>query len=373
MIERKNAATLLLLGAAAVALYFCYLLFRPYATSILFACVIAIVFHPIHAWIRRIFPGQNVSASISTALTLLIGIVPLGFLLVAVSNELAGLYLSLSSRNGGPSGLISSWPQWLEAAGAWVQSHLALPQINLHEILLRRLEGLSSSLARLGATFLANAFSFIVNALICIVILFFLFRDGDCAVSRIIATLPFRSDQLEKLRSRISSTVIANFYGGVAVGALQGTLTGLTFWALGLQSPVLWGVVTGFFSLVPMVGSATVWVPAAIVLLLSGHFLKAVVLLAIGAGIIGTIDNIVRPLIVQKSIHLHTLFVFFALLGGLRLFGVLGLFVGPVILSVTAALLVMLQEDLAGRTVPESVDEISEGKRDSLLADSATR
>jgi predicted PurR-regulated permease PerM len=347
VIERRNAATALLIGAVAVALYACYLLFRPYATPILFACVVAIIFHPVHSWIRRTFPRRNVSASISTILTLLVFVLPLAFLLVAVSNELADLYHSISTKSGGAKGIILSMLQGLERIIASIGRHFSLPQVDLQQVLLRRLEGLSSSLARLGATLVSNAFSFIVNAVIGIVILFFLYRDGDGAVSKVMAALPFRQEQSEELRRRISSTVVANFYGGVAVGVLQGTLTGLTFWALGLDSPVLWGVVTGLFSLVPMVGSATVWVPASIVLLLTGHFAKGILLLIIGTAIIGTVDNFVRPLIVGKSVHLHTVFVFFALLGGLRLFGVSGLFVGPVILSVTAALLAMLQQDLA--------------------------
>jgi predicted PurR-regulated permease PerM len=177
-------------------------------------------------------------------------------------------------------------------------------------------------------------------------VLFFLFRDGETVVSRTMASLPIDEKRLSELRSRISSTVTTNFYGGVVVGALQGTLTGLSFWVLGIDSPVLWGVVTGVFSLVPIFGSAVVWVPASIVLLLTGHFVKAMILLGLGAAVIGTIDNVVRPLIIYKGLRLHPMLVFFSLLGGVELFGLLGLFVGPVILSVTAALVLMLQEDL---------------------------
>jgi predicted PurR-regulated permease PerM len=104
------------------------------------------------------------------------------------------------------------------------------------------------------------------------------------------------------------------------------------------------------FSLVPVIGSAAVWAPAAIALLLTGHVVKGIILLALGVVVISTADNIVRPMIISRSVQMHAILVFFALLGGVQLFGVLGLFVGPVILSVTAALLMMLQKDLAGRS-----------------------
>jgi predicted PurR-regulated permease PerM len=177
-------------------------------------------------------------------------------------------------------------------------------------------------------------------------VVFFAFRDGERAVSEIMSVLPFDQKRAAELRGRVGSTITTNVYGGVIVGALQGTLTGLSFWALGMNSPVLWGVVTGVFSLIPIFGSAIVWVPAAIVLLLTGHFVKAAILLGLGAGLIGTIDNVVRPLIIHKSLRLHPIFVFFSLLGGVQLFGVLGLFVGPVVLSVAAALVLMVREDL---------------------------
>lgn len=349
MPDRKNVATLLLAGATAIALYACYLLFRPYITPILFACVIAIVFHPLHRVVQRAFPRQNVSAAISTVLTLLLSIAPLTFVLIAISNELSDLYQSLATKDGGTGSLVTSVLQESERVIAWVGRHFPLPTINLKEIVLSRLEGFSSTLMRFGATLVSNAFAFVVNVIIALVILFFLYRDGESAIAKAMAALPFPQERLAELRVRISSTVVANFYGGVVIGALQGTLTGITFWALGLDSPVLWGVVTGFFSLVPMVGTAIIWVPAAIVLLLTGHLAKGIILLALGTAVIGTVDNLIRPIILRKSVHLHMLLVFFALIGGLQVFGVLGLFVGPVILSVTAALLMMLKEDLASR------------------------
>ena len=350
MPDRKNIATLLLTGATAVALYACYLLFRPYITPILFACVIAIVFHPLHRVVQRVFPRRNVSAAVSTVLTLLLTIAPLTFVLIAVSNELSDLYQSLATRDGGPGSLVTSLLQGSEKVVAWVGRHIPLPSIDLKQVLLSRLESFSSALVRFGATLVSNAFAFVVKVVITLVILFFLYRDGELAIAKTMAALPFPQDRLAELRMRISSTVVANFYGGVAIGALQGTLTGIIFWALGLDSPVLWGVVTGFFSLIPMIGTAIIWVPAAIVLLLTGHLGKGIILLALGTAVIGTVDNFIRPIILRKSVHLHMLLVFFALIGGLQVFGVLGLFVGPVILSVTAALLMMLKEDLSGRT-----------------------
>jgi predicted PurR-regulated permease PerM len=358
MMEKKNAATLLLAGITTAALYSCYLLFRPYITPILFASVIAIVFYPLHRYTQRTVRGTTASALISTLVTLLLTFVPLTFLLFAISNELRGLYQDLAARSAGAGGMVAYLLQGLERLTAWASRHFPIPAVDLHGVLLSRLETASSSLLQFGANLVSNLFAFVVSAAIALLVLFFLFRDGERAVSKVMAALPFDEARLSQLRARISSAVMTNFYGGVVVGALQGTLTGLSFWALGIDSPVLWGVVTGVFSLVPIFGSAIVWVPASIVLLLTGHYVKAAILLGLGAFLISTIDNVVRPLIIHKGLRLHPVFIFLSILGGVQLFGALGLFVGPVILSVTAALLAMMQEDLAAQNGSQDSKEL---------------
>ena len=119
---------------------------------------------------------------------------------------------------------------------------------------------------------------------------------------------------------------------------------GVGFWFLGLRSPILWGVVTAACSLVPVVGSALVWLPAALFLVASGHWAKGVILLAWGAGFVSIVDHIVRPYVVGGRARMNSLLVFFSLLGGIQAFGILGIFLGPLVLSITLALLGMLRE-----------------------------
>jgi predicted PurR-regulated permease PerM len=195
----------------------------------------------------------------------------------------------------------------------------------------------------IGAAAVRNVLLFVLDTVVVFFSLFFFFREGRSIRRGISEMLPLYPDQTEKLFSGISETMIANFYGGLAVGAAQGVLTGLAFWVLGLEAPILWAVLTGLASLVPMVGSALVWGPASIFLLLSGHWVKAVILLAWGAAVVGQVDVFVRPYVVGTRVKAHTLLVFFALLGGVEAFGVIGIFVGPVILSIALATLDMLR------------------------------
>src|SRR5215510_10186266 len=358
MTNKKNAATLVLLGLTVVALYLCYLLFRPYARPALFAGVIAIVFQPLHRYVQRKIRNRNAGAFVSTLATFFLTAVPLSLLLVAITRELSDLYSSFAMKSARSGGLLNYLLQGLENIVSWVGRHFPIPSLDLHEIIRHRLEVASTGLLRFSAGVLGNLFSLLANSVIALFVLFFLYRDGEAALSKVMSLLPLPEHRLAELRTRVSSTIIANVYGGLAAGVAQGTIAGISFWLLGVDSPVLWGVVTAVVSLIPIVGSGLVWVPAAIGLLLTGHLWKGVILVALGAGAISTVDNLVRPLIVRQRMQLHILLVAFSLLGGLKLFGVLGLFIGPVILSVTAALLSMLQEDIAERSEPAPSEKI---------------
>jgi predicted PurR-regulated permease PerM len=162
---------------------------------------------------------------------------------------------------------------------------------------------------------------------------------------RAAAILPLSSEQVERLFNGIENTIIATVYGGLVVAAVQGTLTGLALWICGIHSPVLWGVVASLFSLIPLVGSAAVWLPAALYLMATGNYVWAIGLIAWGAGVVGTVDNFLRPILISGRVQMHTLVIFFAVFGGVNVFGFLGLFVGPVILAVTITLLGMLRDE----------------------------
>jgi predicted PurR-regulated permease PerM len=150
---------------------------------------------------------------------------------------------------------------------------------------------------------------------------------------------------VRKLYARIEETLQAIVYGSVAMAAFQGVLTGVAFWVLGVGSPVLWAIVTALCALIPVIGTGLVLVPAISMLLFSGHWAKALILLAWGLAVVHPIDNVLRPYLIGGRTKLSTLFVFFAILGGLRTFGAMGVFFGPIILAATLALVSFLREE----------------------------
>lgn len=342
----KRRVTIIFLSAVtAVALYFSYLLFRPFLKPLLSAAVIAVVFFPIHVQIQRWLRRPSLTALASILVVVLLVIVPAVAIVLAIKGEVEDLYALIDQKSTESGGLSPYLTQLLERPMQWIGRYVDLSQFDLRASLLGRLRELSSFFVAEGWMIVGGLTTFVVNAVITLFTLFFLFREGRSMRRRLAAVLPLTSEQVEKLFSGIENTIIGTVYGGLVVAAVQGTLVGLALWILGVPSPVLWGVVASFFALLPLVGTAAVWVPASIYLLASGSWGKAVILVVVGVFIVGTIDNWLRPILIGSRVQMHTLLIFFAVFGGVNVFGFLGLIIGPVTLAVTMTLLGLLRDE----------------------------
>jgi predicted PurR-regulated permease PerM len=342
-IVRRQAAVVCLLAVAAVALYLCYLIAKPFLAPLIIAVMFSIVFHPMHLKTQRYFHNPNAAAIIATTLVLLLVAIPLVVLGISVSGELSTVTQSLRERSGSQGGLSPYLAYLGENLLKRLGNYVNLSEIDPQAVLLRSAEQVSRYLLSAGAAALSNFLSFLLDTVVVFFSLFFFFREGQSILKGLGAMLPLNRDQTERLYREIGITMTANLYGGLAVAVAQGALTGIGFGVLGLSAPIFWALVTALASLVPVAGSALVWGPAAILLFLSGHWIKAVILLAWGAGVVGQVDAVVRPYVIGAHVKVHTLLVFFSLLGGVEAFGIVGIFIGPVVLSITMAVLDMLR------------------------------
>jgi predicted PurR-regulated permease PerM len=338
---RKRAEIVFLLSLAIVALYLCYLIARPFLGALLTAVMLAVVFYPVHSRVLRVFHRSTIAAALSTTLVCLIGIVPIVIVSIFVRDEVCASVLSLREQNVVHTSLGGYFARLGEILHRF-DKYVDFSQLDPYAAILRWVEQVSRYLLTSSAALVANLFSFALNAIVVFVCLFFFFREGRRIRQRLAAMLPLRVGQTERLFEAIREAMAGNLYGAFAVGVSQGILTGLSFWVLGLAAPLLWAVATMGASLLPVVGSALVWGPASLVLLLSGHWVKALVLLCWGALVVGQVDAVVRPAVVGAHVKTHPLLVFFALFGGVKVFGIIGIFVGPVILSFGIAVLELL-------------------------------
>jgi predicted PurR-regulated permease PerM len=352
---RKQAGAICLLCLAALALYLCYLIARPFLGSLVISATFAIVFHPLHLKIKKSLRNSNAAATISTILVLLIVAVPLLVLGISVSGQLTSVIQSLQERTESQGGLSFYLSQWGAGLLSRFGNYVNFLEFDPQAALLRGAEQVSRYLLSTGAAAVSNLLSFALDTVVVFFSLFFFFREGESILRELGRMLPLDWSYTEKLFADTSKMMTATLYGGLAAAAVQGFLTGIAFGVLGVAAPIVWAVVTVFASLVPFVGSSLVWGPAGILLLLKGHWIKAVILLAWGAGVVGQIDAFVRPYVVGTQVKVHTLLIFFSLLGGIKAFGIAGIFIGPVILSITMAILDMLKKmDFSWKSTPQN-------------------
>jgi predicted PurR-regulated permease PerM len=341
---RQQANTWFLLALAALALYLSYLVAQPFLNAIFAAVVLAVVFHPLHTRIYPSIARPSLAATISTVLVILVVAVPAVVLTIIVTRELGDLYGVLSERSAAEGGVGAYVIKLLQPLTRLVGRYIDLSRLDIRSTLLGWVDAASRYLIAASGRVVSNVLFISLETVVVFFTLFFLFRDGLSFQRRIAAVLPLTSEQSTRLVSRISETIVASVYGGIAVGIAQGLLTGLAFWILGVSSPVLWGVVAALASLIPVVGTGLVWAPAAVVLAIGGHWVRALILLAWGGAVVAQIDAVVRPYIISGRAKMHNLLIFFALLGGVKAFGFMGIFIGPVIVSVTIVLMDMLRE-----------------------------
>jgi predicted PurR-regulated permease PerM len=195
-----------------------------------------------------------------------------------------------------------------------------------------------------------------ITAILVFLILFFFLRDRKEFRRGIFSMLPLPPRRVLELTAIIHESIVANIYGMFAVGLIQGILTAIGFWATGLRAPLLWGVMAMIFSFVPLVGPILVWMPGAAVLAMQGDFGKALGLFAWGAVVISAADYVIRPRVAGGgSNKTNRLLILLSFLGGVKAFGVIGIFVGPVILALIIALLRILREERGGRQKPANL------------------
>jgi predicted PurR-regulated permease PerM len=353
-VTRNWISLVFLLSLTAVTLGFGLVIVRPFLKPILFALALAMVFHPLHTWVRKRIRMENAAALLSTFLVFLAMTVPALVLGRAVTGELTELYQTLNRE--GPEGNLAL--RWLGRGERWTNEVVHQAGFSTFDIrsAIRQQVGQGSGwLLQQAAGFLGDVTGVLMGAMVTAITLFFLFREGATLRERAASIVPLAADHLQRLFSGVHEVVVASVYGILAIGLLQGILVGFSFWLLGLASPVLWGVVTFFLSLVPIVGTGAVWIPAAIILMASGHWAKALILVAWGAAIVHPVDNILRPYLVGQRAKLSAIYLFFAILGGVKAFGLIGLLVGPVVLSVSLVLLGILKNELREWTSPLSV------------------
>ena len=322
----------------AVSLAFAWILW-PFYAALLWAVVFATVFAPAHGRLLNSMRGHpNVAALTAVLLILTLVLLPLTLTAISVGQEATSLYEKIETGEVDFGRFLT---QLLQTLPAWAIE--LLNRIGINDI--GDVQARLSTALKQGSEFIATqaiaigqgTAHIVVSFFLMLYLLFFFLRDGRELSQRLKEAIPLRAEQKRALFSKFAIVIRAMFKGTILVALLQGLLGGLIFWLLNIPAPVLWGVVMAFLSLLPAIGSALIWLPVAIYLLVTGAVWQGLVLAAYGALVIGLVDNLLRPFLIGMDTKLPDYVVLIATLGGIAIFGLNGFVIGPVIAAMFVA------------------------------------
>lgn len=337
-----SSLNLFLLLVCGLAL--CGWILWPFLPGVTIAIVLAVVTRGPVLWLHRRVARPTLAAALALVAILLIIVTPT--LLVAYSVGQHVLDMARALQAGSPEHEVSRFLSRHQELATWLR------RIAENYDPGQAFDRVVSAAARNLAAFLGRSVTAFLQIVVMLFVLFFLYRDGDQALSMARGLLPLHEPEAEYLLQRAKRAVRALVLGRFAISALQGIVAGGLFFALGVGGAELLGSLTALFALVPAVGAYVVWMPVAVYLLVIHHWIRAIILIALGLLVISTLDNLLYPVLVGSHLRLHTVPVFLAMIGGVWLFGVSGLLLGPILFNLTASLMTIWRSRIRSEPLP---------------------
>ncbi|NGP54471.1 AI-2E family transporter [Thioalkalivibrio sp. XN8] len=324
----EQAAFLILLALVTVA--FVWLL-KPFFAPLLWACIIAVLFHPVQVWLEQRWGHRpNITALTTLLACVVLVVIPVLLLLVSFLQQGLSVFEQIQAGELQPGKYIDQ----VRSAFPVLQELLERFNIEMDTVrdnATQAAVAASQFLARNALSVGQGAFGFVLKLALMLYVTYFLLRDGRKLVEQLVLAIPLGDERERLLFQKFAEVARATVKGNLLVALVQGMLGGLIFWVLGLPAALLWGVVMTVLSLIPAVGAGLVWLPAAIYLYAVGEWVSATVLIAYGVVVIGLADNILRPILVGRDTKLPDWMVLLSTLGGIAMAGINGFVIGPLI------------------------------------------
>ena len=330
--ERERVTTLFFYCVLLLLGYLLFRIFAPFLGPLGWAAVLAIFVYPWHERLAVRY-GPARAAGLSTLIVTLLIVGPGLLLLTAFVSESRAALAHLDRD------VLTQQAAWAERT--WERLRVLIPgapQADLASLLDAAIQRAAGFLALRAGGLLADIVVFIFQLFVTLLAVFFLLRDTNAIMRVMRQALPFDDVRRERIIRQTRELVYASVASALLIASLQGLAGGMVFALLGLAAPVFWGVVMGFFALLPFVGTWVVWLPASIWLVATDHIAKGVTLAVLGATIVASIDNFLRPALLAGRAQMNGLLMFISLLGGVSVFGLLGLVLGPLIVAIVGGL-----------------------------------
>lgn len=342
--KREHIFLIFILFLTFLSIYLLYQILSPFLSSIIWAILLAMIFYPLFQKLQRLLKKKEfLSALIMTLLVLIVIVLPFTLLMASLASEVVDGYHRMEEMI--KTGQLQAYLERMKEIPilTWILARLGqyidLSQMDPLPLLLKNLQKISTFIFNQTATLLRGFSTFIAGFFFTLLSLYYLFKDGSRFFNGLKEIIPLSSKEKDLLIQRFKDMIYATIYGGILIAIIQGLLGGLSFWVLGLPSPIMWGTAMALLSFIPIGGTALIWAPAGILLLIGGAVLKGLLLLGLGVFVISMVDNFLRPFFISARTNIHPLLLFFAVLGGIQAFGLIGVVAGPLVATLFLTLI----------------------------------
>lgn len=313
-------------------------LFWTYMSSIVLALLIASVFYPIYSWVKKLLKGHEIPASlIMIFFIILVLIIPIGWFVSTLSNEAFDFYNKTSN-----SVSLKQIQQALEGDSVWAQQVRKIGKMTGLDLTPETIERLAASLGKRIGLFLynqisstaSNLLSFLIHFFLMILTIYYLFRDGTRLKDYLTELIPVPDRQQEKVVNKFREMGKAIIIGNGLSGIIQGILGGFGFFFFGFNSPFLWGTVIAFMAFLPIIGASIIFIPATIILIIQEGVGAGIGFLIYNVFYSAIMEYLIKPRLIGQGMQMNSLLVFIGIIGGIKLFGILGIIYGPLIITI---------------------------------------
>ncbi len=329
--DRFYIVTLLfLLGTLG---YLTYEIMSPFFTAIAWSIVISITFYPVFAFVSRRVRIRAIAAAMTVVLILIVLIGPITYLTFMLIDEMQIVAARISDTNVGSLQKIVQTVNSLPLVEK-LRTYTAPEDIVSEAAILDNFKKIGRTLIQELSLRIPNVLAAVIDFIFIVFTTFFLLKDGPGFLSKAKDYMPFSEVQKERLAGQIKDMIVSTVYGGVVVSIIQGVLGGLAYAFIGIEAPVMWGMAMSVMSFVPLLGTFSIWGPTSMYLIIEHSYVLGIGLFLFGVFVISMVDNILKPLIIGSRTKMPTIIILFSVLGGIKLFGVIGLIMGPLITAV---------------------------------------
>jgi predicted PurR-regulated permease PerM len=320
----------------------------PFMTYIVLAGILTYTLFPIYHFINQRTRRPGLSAGLCVALALLVMILPTVYLVSELVDQVSGAYNTLQTDS------LSQVGDYLDSQVGDYLNRLTNRRVDFQEILSSALDQLRQSIVGLAPNILGSISELLIGLFIMFFVMFYGFREGQGFITYLKALIPLEGGLKDSLFHEMRTITQAVLYGQVLTAVIQGGLGGIGLLIFGVPNALFWGAIMIITAFLPVLGTPMIWVPAAVGLILDGKATRGILLLIYGATLVMNIDNFLRPKLVSGRSKVHPVLILIGVLGGLRVFGFIGMLVGPLILAILVALIKFYEQNYMRRRQPQN-------------------